>query len=118
MTLADQIAYDNAVVFSSADFGEAAHYRRDDGPQIATRVTFRPLTVNDLVSEHVIADDSICEIVESDFDDFLFTVPQRGDVVIRNLWTANEEWEVVEIRHNVMAGLYTLVVRKNARLIP
>lgn len=116
MAFADLLKNGAARLHAVAD--EDAHYQRDGGLCVKTKVLFRPITVNDLVSEHVMADDSICEILEANFNSFMFTKPRRGDVVIRNLYTDNEQWEVIEYRHNRMAGNYVVFVRNNIRLIP
>ncbi|MBU2538085.1 MAG: hypothetical protein KKH22_06575 [Proteobacteria bacterium] len=118
----DQMAKDLAAIHGEQ--GEPVIYSRG-ADSVVVPAVFRGLTVDDLVSEHVMADAVVCEILEAEIHAAPFNrQPLRGDVIARTLPAGADgsprvqSLEVASQPVRDESGVWRLTCQQNIRVTP
>lgn len=118
----DQMAKDLAAIHGEQ--GESVTYSRG-ADSVVVAAVFRGLTVDDVVSEHVMADSVVCQILEAEIHAAPFNrQPLRGDIITRTLPAGADglpRVQTLEIASQPVrdeSGNWRLICQQNIRVTP
>lgn len=121
-TFQEQMAKDLAAIYGAQ--GEVVTYSRG-ADSVSVSAIFRGLTVDDMVSEHVMADAVVCQLLEAEIHAAPFNrQPLRGDIINRSLPSGADGLPRVQILEVASppvrdeSGNWRLICQQNIRVTP